>query len=135
MKQFIVSACVATVLGACQSTGSEQTGSRSFSALAGSTIRVDHFRHINPDCSNIGLARVAATTPPRGGRVEFKPEGGFPTFPADNPRAHCSSRRVPGVAVYYRPDRNFSGADNFSVDIYWVDGVLWSRDYTVQVTR
>lgn len=75
---------------------------------------------------------MAINIPPRGGRVEIKRENDFPTF-KDSLRAHCSNRRVPGVAIYYKANPGFSGQDSFTVDVYWVDGDRWTENYTVMV--
>lgn len=99
----------------------------------GQRIRIDGFYHLNPDCSLVGYPTIRVVSGPSAGRVAIKKEKGFPSFGADTARAKCNARRSPTMAVYYTPQRRFTGSDMFSFEIYWTDGDIWTRNVTVDV--
>lgn len=122
-------ALAATVAG-CNSV---TTTNEKLSVISGRTIHVDFYNEINADCSSMGAPVMRVTQAPLHGRVTSAVGLGFPSFPKDNQRHHCNTRRVQGTHIYYVSNPGFTGQDRFALDVIWHDGVLWKHDAEVQI--
>ncbi len=124
-------------LAGCQSTDTNanwgRVGTLERSALAGSSVQVDSFHHIERDCRAAGLPRLRVVSAPAGGTLSSKATTAFPSYPAGNPYSACNNRRVPSLGVVYTARPGFSGRDTARFELYWSDGDVWTYTLNVNV--
>lgn len=101
--------------------------------LAGQEIMVDTYRQLEVDCKNTGYATIKITNPPKNGKVRSMRVMAFSSFSDDNDRSKCNNRRTPAVRVFYSAKKAFTGSDEFSYEVFWVDGDVWKRRVSVTV--
>jgi hypothetical protein len=102
-------------------------------AAANQKLRVDFLYSINPDCSSIGQTAVRVIEPPKHGSFTFENGQGFTSFPKENPRSECNTRKTDGVIDYYEPEPDFTGTDSFTIDVIYASGTLSKRHYAIKV--
>ena len=102
-------------------------------AVGGSPIELRRAWSTNPDCTGAGSVTMRLSGAPQHGRVTFTRGGVFPNFPASNVRAHCNTRRVPGITAHYTAQRGYSGPDSASIEIFFPDGSAVSRSFSISV--
>jgi hypothetical protein len=83
------------------------------------TTSLQWFYEVLIDCTSAGLDVVLLTKPPSHGTVAFEEDHShYPSFPATNQRYECNKVRLPSIKVSYTSEKNYVGADRFSVK--WV---------------
>ena len=87
---------------------------------------------LNPDCSLLGYPSAKLATGPSNGAVTVFKGAAFPVYESVNPRSACNRRRVPGTVVVYRPRRDFTGSDSFTVNVIFPAG--YERNDTFNIT-
>jgi hypothetical protein len=70
---------------------------------------------INPDCTSTGPMDTKILTEPKHGILEITDGNAFPSFPRENVRYACNSKKVPAKLGVYRAQRGFQGDDEFVV--------------------
>ena len=73
---------------------------------------------VNPDCSLAGSYAIKIRKEPKNGTVEVVDEGGFTSFPANNPRSKCNTRQVPLTKVFYTSKPDFAGTDVIDIELF-----------------
>jgi hypothetical protein len=83
----------------------------SVATIDGRDVRVSTYTHYNADCSPAGDPDIVLHNKPAHGVVSFRPQ----TTAVRHSRfgAVCIGKTLPGLAVWYTPDKGFSGADQF----------------------
>ena len=88
---------------------------------------------LNPDCSPVGYPSAQLVSGPSNGAVTMFKGAAFPAYPSDNPRSACIKRRVPGTIIEYRPRRDFTGSDSFTVNVIFPDGTERTDTFNITV--
>jgi hypothetical protein len=85
---------------------------REVKAMPGKDVRVGVYAGIRADCTAGPLPTIRLVTPPSHGAVTVK-RG---TFRATNFK-QCLATEVPAFVTFYRAAENFSGADEFVLEV------------------
>lgn len=101
-------------------------------ALTGQKTRVLTQFHLNPDCSATGPLTLRIIKLPSQGKIEQETGKWPPGFKQDAPRASCNDKMVDGVAVHYTSNENYTGLDEFEVELFTVTGQ--SKKIRIRVT-
>ena len=99
----------------------------------GHAIKLAGYGSFDADCRSLGRATINLVSPPQGGQVETEAGSDFPNFTAQNVRWKCDRIRGPETILYYNAAPNFTGADNFTVEIVFSDGSARQERWTVNV--
>jgi len=128
---------VPLILGGCQSTGPGQPTVRTVqytrAVPIGQERNVGFFSNIHEDCTSLGPILVRVTREPTNGTTVVKSEQDYPNFSQFNPRSACNRQKVPGTAIYYRPNPGYSGSDSFGIDVITAGGATFQGNYTILV--
>jgi hypothetical protein len=100
---------------------------------AGQKLLLTFLATINPDCSSIGQSTVRITEPPEHGKLTIENGQGFTSFPKDNQRYDCNTRKSDGVLVFYEPGSGYTGTDSITVYIIFPTGTTSTRHYSMEV--
>jgi hypothetical protein len=95
--------------------------------------RLDFLTSIEPDCSSIGQTTVRVVAQPQHGMLAVENGQGFTSFPKDNPRSECNTRRSDGTLVFYQPNSDYSGADSITLYVIFPSGNAQTRHYSIDV--
>jgi len=57
----------------------------------------------------------------------------YPSYPKDSTRAKCNDRKVKAQQLIYKPALNFTGDDEFSVEVLSSNGMVTEYTYKVKV--
>ena len=101
--------------------------------VSGIPLQVYFGTAINPDCSSMGDIVFSVKVPPAHGKVVFQRAAQFPNFTKDNQRYKCNEQRLPGTAVIYTSDKDYSGDDQFTVNLVTPVGQLVTFRYLVKI--
>jgi hypothetical protein len=77
---------------------------------------------VNPDCSADGTVVVRVLKEPAHGTFGSRTAMVFPSFPSENPRAHCDSRRVSGQEQTYKSKPGYTGPDDLEFEFIYPHG-------------
>lgn len=86
-----------------------------------------------PDCTTDGYPTVTIVRKPQNGLAEFEKMDAYPSFPKDNVRSNCNSKKVPGVGFYYTSNPGFVGTDYASFELLYPDGNLRTLNFSISV--
>lgn len=100
---------------------------------ANKPVEVDGAFALNPDCTSFGYAAVKLLTDPRNGSVSTKKTTLYSNYSAQNVRSRCNSRRSPGVALWYKPQRGFVGTDSISYEWIFPNGIAYTCQASILV--
>lgn len=100
--------CVGTLAAYAQ----DDVVERQLKAAPGRDVRVSVFTAIRPDCTSGPLPAIRLATPPAHGSVNVK-RG---TLKATNIK-QCLAIEVPAFVAFYRASADYSGADDFELEI------------------
>ena len=103
---------------------------RQLKAEPGRDVRVDVFTAIRPDCTPGPLPAIRLATPPAHGSVNVK-RG---TLKATNIK-QCLAIEVPALVAFYRASADYSGADDFALEIGLPNGQKRRERIHVMVTK
>jgi hypothetical protein len=105
---------VATILcvGTLAAYAQDDVVERQLKAAPGRDVRVGVFTDIRPDCTSGPLPAIKLATPPAHGSVSVK-RG---TLKATNIK-QCLAIEVPAFVAFYRASADYSGADDFELEI------------------
>ncbi len=90
---------------------------RQLKAAPGRDVRVGVFTDIRPDCTSGPLPAIRLATPPGHGSVNVKRA----TLKATNIK-QCLAIEVPAFVAFYRASADYSGADDFELEISLPNG-------------
>jgi hypothetical protein len=101
--------------------------------LKGEKRRIEFFVHLYPDCTSQGTIIVRLTGKPKSGTVTFEEIEAFnPSFTHEDFKK-CNTEKVPGTAVSYDPNPDFTGTDTFSGTVIYSNGRARKFDVKVSV--
>jgi hypothetical protein len=99
---------------------------------AGKKARLYFSYAVLPDCSNAtGETTVKVTTEPEHGTIEVVAGEGFPSFPPENIRAKCNTKRIQGKIVSYKSANGYTGADKFEMSVFLPGGFVREVTYNL----
>jgi hypothetical protein len=116
----------ATALSAGAQSG---TVERQVKAPPGKDVRVGIYTDIRPDCTAGPLPAIRLVTPPAHGVVNVK-RG---TLKATNIR-QCLATEVPAFVAFYRAAENYSGTDQFVLEVSLSGGRKQLQHFQVNVS-
>ena len=103
---------------------------RQLKAAPGRDVRAGVFTAIRPDCTSGPLPAIRLATPPAHGSVTVK-RG---TLKATNIK-QCLAIEVPAFVAFYRASADYSGADDFELEISSPNSVKRRERVHVMVTK
>jgi hypothetical protein len=103
---------------------------RQLKAAPGRDVRVGVFTDSRPDCTSGPLPAIRLATPPAHGNVNVK-RG---TLKATNIN-HCLAIEVPAFVAFYHASADYSGADDFELEISLPNGQKRRERIHVTVTK
>jgi hypothetical protein len=118
--------CVGTLAAYAQ----DDVVERQLKAAPGRDVRVGVFTDIRPDCASGPLRASRLATPPAHGSVTVK-RG---TLKATNIK-QCLAIEVPAFVAFYRASADYSGADDFELEIGLPNGHKWRERIRMTVTK
>ena len=111
------------------SAGAQTAIEREVKAVPGKEVRVAVYSDIKPDCTSGPLPAIRLVTPPAHGAVNVKRA----MLRATNYK-QCLALEVPAFVAYYRAAENFSGSDEFILEISLVGGRKEIQHFRVNVS-
>jgi len=117
--------CVSAVAANAQSNAIE----REVKAAPGKDVRVGIYTDIRPDCTSGPLPAIRLVTPPAHGAVNVK-RG---MLKATNLK-RCLATEVPAFIAFYRAVENYSGADEFVLELGLAGGRKQLQHFRVNVS-
>ena len=97
----------------------------------GEKRRIGFLTSLFPDCTSRGKIIVRLTGMPKSGTVTFEEIETFPSMTHEDYKK-CNTGKVPGTAVSYEPNQDFTGTDTFSGTEIYPNGQ--ARKFEVQVS-
>jgi hypothetical protein len=98
----------------------------------GEKRRLGFFVHLYPDCTSRGAIIVKLTGKPKSGTVTFEEIETFPYPFTHEDYKKCNTEKVPGTAVSYDPNPDFTGTDAFSGTVIYSNGQ--ARKFEIKVS-
>jgi hypothetical protein len=102
---------------------------RDIKAVPGRDARVGVYADIRPDCTSGPLPAIRLATPAAHGAVNVKRV----TLKATNFK-QCLATEVPAFAAFYRAAGDFTGTDEFVLEISWPGGRKELQHFRVNVS-
>ena len=116
--------------GALATHAQDDVIERQLKAAPGRDVRAGVFTDIRPDCTSGPLPAIRLATPPAHGSVVVK-RG---TLKATNIK-QCLAIEVPAFVAFYRAAADYSGADDFELEIDLPNGRKRRERVHVTVTK
>jgi hypothetical protein len=129
MTRYLLAAALLLCLPAHSVRAQESLVERAIKAAPGHDIRVGIFSSIRPDCTSGQLPSIRLATAPAHGTVTVK-RG---TLKATNFK-QCLATEVPVFVAFYRAAADFSGADQFELEISFASGRKQVQHFQVNVS-
>jgi hypothetical protein len=117
-------------LGTLAAYAQDDVIERQLKAAPGRDVRAGVFTDIRPDCTSGPLPAIRLATPPAHGNVTVK-RG---TLKATNIK-QCLAIEVPAFVAFYRAAADYSGADDFELEISSPNGHKRRERVHVTVTK
>lgn len=102
-------------------------------AAAEDKLRLDFLYSIQPDCSSSGHTVVRVEQQPQHGTVTVEDGQAFTSFPRDNQRYDCNTRKSDGTLVFYQAKPDYRGPDTVTLYVIFPLGVGQTRHYSIEV--
>jgi hypothetical protein len=116
--------------GALATHAQDDVIERQLKAAPGRDVRAGVFTDIRPDCTSGPLPAIRLATPPAHGSVTVK-RG---TLKATNIK-QCLAIEVPAFVAFYHASADYSGADDFELEIGLPNGHKRRERVHVMVTK
>jgi|ERR1700683_622430 hypothetical protein len=123
-------AAIVLCIGALAAHAQDDVIERQLKAAPGRDVRAGVFTDIRPDCTSGPLPAIRLATPPAHGSVTVK-RG---TLKATNIK-QCLAIEVPAFVAFYHASADYSGADDFELEISLPDGHKRRERVHVMVTK
>ena len=138
--RHLVRASILTLATLCMLAGAARADDDSIrslhvGAIAGSKQMVSHYDAVNPDCSVRALPVVRLQAAPSWGRISIETGEDYTNYTASSIRAKCNLRKVPMVIIYYTPQADYVGEDQFDVTVVFDYGGIFQDNYSVTVIK
>lgn len=95
--------------------------------------RISWFSSMNPDCSSDGEIQYRILKKPSHGEISIVNDLGFPSYPNDNVRSSCNSKKLPTLNIFYKPSDGYIGEDHLEFVVLYPDGTATRWDYSIIV--
>ncbi len=130
LSRHALAAAMISCIGALAAYAQDDIIERQLKAAPGRDTRAGVFTDIRPDCTSGPLPAIRLATPPAHGSVTVK-RG---TLKATNIK-QCLAIEVPAFVAFYRASTDYSGADDFELEISLPDGHKRRERVHVTVTK
>lgn len=130
MKRCGVAAGIFWLASALAAYAQDDVIERQLKAAPGRDVRAGVFTDIRPDCTSGPLPAIRLATPPAHGSVTVK-RG---TLRATNIK-QCLAIEVPAFVAFYHASADYSGADDFELEISSRNGHKRRERVHVTVTK
>ena len=130
MKRCGVAAGIFWLASALAAYAQDDVIERQLKAAPGRDVRAGVFTDIRPDCTSGPLPAIRLATPPAHGSVTVK-RG---TLRATNIK-QCLAIEVPAFVAFYHASADYSGADDFELEISSPNGHKRRERVHVTVTK
>ncbi len=120
-------------MGLTQGASAQSAGPFEKVAVAGKVQRLGYINSINADCSPAAIPSVSILQPPRQGRVTFRRGLDYSSYPANNVRSRCNTRKINSMVTFYEPSINAYGDDLFAVEYVDLYGTPRRFQYHVSI--
>ncbi|WP_407528482.1 hypothetical protein [Methylobacterium oryzisoli] len=84
---------------------------------AGRTQKIAYFAAVDPACHSMGPVSVNLLDTPHVGQVEVAQGREYPNFSTFNPRARCTTQKLPATQILYTAPPGYAGEDDFTIEI------------------
>jgi uncharacterized membrane protein len=128
VRRSLLAAAVA-LFALTASAAAQSIIERDVRAVPGKEIRVGVYTDIRPDCTGGPLPAIRLVTPPAHGLVNVKRA----TLKATNIK-QCLATEVPALVAFYRAANNYSGADEFLLEVGVAGGRKQLQHFRVSVS-
>ena len=123
MRLFLAAAAVLALTFAADAAMPVRTISSNQKVVpSGNSLILAQINSIKPNCSSAGNASVSLLGGPSHGRFATQQVRTRTRYPANNPRAKCNGRAVPGLRLIYTPNPGYRGADVVQFQIVYPNG-------------
>ena len=103
------------------------------SVLANSEARIAAMNYVNTDCTSGPLPSLRIVTEPKNGAYRLEET----VIPVDraaaNSRSVCNGKPVSAIAVFYKPNAEYTGTDDMVIDTDYHDGNVSRFVYAITV--
>jgi hypothetical protein len=130
LSRYALAAAMILLLGTLAADAQDDVIERQLKAAPGRDVRVGVFTDIRPDCTSGPLPAIRLATPPAHGSVKVK-RG---TLKATNVK-QCLAIEVPAFVAFYHAAADYSGADDFELEIGLPNGHKRRERVHVTVTK
>jgi hypothetical protein len=130
LSRHALAAAMVLLLGTLAADAQDEVVERQLKAAPGRDVRVGVFTDIRPDCTAGPLPAIRLATPPAHGSVNVK-RG---TLKATNIK-QCLAIEVPAFVAFYHAAADYSGADDFELEISLPNGHKRRERVHVMVTK
>jgi hypothetical protein len=130
LSRLAFAAAMTLCVGTFAAHAQDDVVERQLKAAPGRDVRAGVFTDIRPDCTSGPLPAIRLATPPAHGSVTVK-RG---TLKATNIK-QCLALEVPAFVAFYRASADYSGADDFELEIGLPNGHKRRERVHVTVTK
>jgi hypothetical protein len=130
LSRYALAAATILMAGTLAAHAQDDVIERQLKAAPGRDVRVGVFTDIRPDCTSGPLPAIRLATPPAHGSVKVK-RG---TLKATNVK-QCLAIEVPAFVAFYHAAADYSGADDFELEIGLPNGHKRRERVHVTVTK
>src|ERR1700689_366612 len=128
LSRLSFAAAMVLCIGTLAAHAQDDVVERQLKAAPGREVRVGVFTDIRPDCTSGPLPAIRLATPPAHGNVKRG------TLKATNIK-QCLAIEVPAFVAFYHASADYSGADDFELEISLPDGHKRRERVHVMVTK
>jgi hypothetical protein len=103
---------------------------------SGKTRRVAFLAGVkNPECApwDVNEIEVRTVQEPKSGTLKISQEEGAVGYKSDSTHAKCNGRKMRGIAVNYKSNDKFTGADEFELFVVYPNNYAQEIHYIVNV--
>jgi transglutaminase-like putative cysteine protease len=100
---------------------------------AGQKLRLEFAYDIEADCTSRGQTTVRVLAQPAHGTVTIEKGQAFTSFPKENQRYECNTRKSDGTLIFYEPNSDYTGADSATLYIIYPSGSARTVRYSIEV--
>jgi hypothetical protein len=130
LSRLSFAAAMTLCIGTLAAYAQDDIIERQLKAAPGRDVRAGVFTDIRPDCTSGPLPAIRLAAPPAHGSATVK-RG---TLKATNIK-QCLAIEVPAFVAFYRASADYSGADDFELEISLPDGHKRRERVHVTVTK
>lgn len=100
---------------------------------SGKIQQIERLVGLDADCHPIAKPTISLLQEPSQGRVTVENISVYPSFPPQNPRYRCNTKKVIGQGIFYKSRPSSSGEDAFIVEFVDLLGTPHRLRYHVTI--